>query len=90
MYIHGLPGSSPISRSDVNDLKYQQKYGKGPLIERAERLKRLHEIQNNLAIRREQSAAKKARNLDMYAVNQASMQKLGKDQRVKRVGVAKP
>ena len=40
-YIHGLPGSSPLVRSGADDLNYQQKYGKGPLMERAERLRRL-------------------------------------------------
>lgn len=48
MQIHGLPGSSPLIRNGAEDLKYQQRYGKGPLIERAERLRRLQEIQNNL------------------------------------------
>jgi hypothetical protein len=44
----------PNTRS--NDLVYQQKYGKGPLIERAERLKRLHDLQQNIQSRRETSA----------------------------------
>lgn len=51
-YISGLPGSSPmpISRKE-DDLNYQQKYGKGPLIERAERLKRLQELKDHMSQR---------------------------------------
>ena len=47
-YLHGVPGSSPVIRA-VDDLKYEQKYGKGPLIERAERLKRLQELKDNIS-----------------------------------------
>lgn len=32
----------------TDDLNFQQKYGKGPLIERAERLKRLQELKANM------------------------------------------
>ena len=48
-YIQGLPGSSPLVRSGADDLNYQQKYGKGPLMERAERLRRLQELKKNMA-----------------------------------------
>ena len=48
-YINGIPGSSPIVRSGADDLAYQQRYGKGPLIERAERLRRLQELKANMA-----------------------------------------
>ena len=45
IYLNGqIPGSSPVvirGGNGAEDLKYEQKYGKGPLIERAERLKRL-------------------------------------------------
>ena len=48
-YLQGVPGSSPVIRAgNVDDLKYEQKYGKGPLIERAERLKRLQELKDNI------------------------------------------
>ena len=46
-YLQGVPGSSPVIRA-VDDLNFQQKYGKGPLIERAERLKRLQELKQNM------------------------------------------
>ena len=46
-YLQGVPGSSPVIRA-TDDLNFQQKQGKGPLIERAERLKRLHELKANM------------------------------------------
>jgi len=46
-YIHGVPGSSPVIRP-ADDLNYQQRFGKGPLIERAERLKRLQELKDHM------------------------------------------
>lgn len=49
-YIHGVPGSSPVIRPQ-NDLNYHQKQGKGPLMERAERLKRLQELKENIHVR---------------------------------------
>ena len=42
--INGIPGSSPLVRSGEDDLNYHQRYGKGPLMERAERLRRLQEL----------------------------------------------
>lgn len=47
--LHGVPGSSPVIRVGApDDLNYEQRYGKGPLIERAERLKRLQELKQNM------------------------------------------
>ena len=46
-YLNGVPGSSPVIRA-VDDLNFQQKYGKGPLMERVERLKRLQELKDNM------------------------------------------
>lgn len=46
-YLQGVPGSSPVIRA-VDDLNFQQKYGKGPLMERVERLKRLQELKDNM------------------------------------------
>lgn len=34
-----------------DDLNFEQKYGKGPLMERAERLKRLQELRSNMHVR---------------------------------------
>lgn len=46
LYIQGAPGSCPPDRPrQMEDIAYEQKYGKGPLMqERAERLRRLHEV----------------------------------------------
>lgn len=44
VHISQIPGSSPMPNTRSNDLVYKQQYGKGPLIERAERLKRLHDL----------------------------------------------
>ena len=45
-YIQGVPGSSPVIRPS-EDLNYHQKQGKGPLIERAERIRHMNEIGRN-------------------------------------------
>ena len=50
----------------ASDLIYQQRHGKGPLMERAERLKRLHELQQNIQQRRE-SSSKGGRDFNHYA-----------------------
>lgn len=47
VYLNGAPGSCPPTRPQEN-LAYEQKYGKGPLIERQERLRRLQEVQRNM------------------------------------------
>lgn len=47
VYLNGAPGSCPPTRPQEN-LAYEQKYGKGPLIERQERLRRLQEVQKNM------------------------------------------
>ena len=73
-YLQGVPGSSPVIRAH-DDLNFQQKYGKGPLMERAERLKRLHELKENMNQRvndREQS--------------DDGVVRMVKDNRVKRIG----
>ena len=49
VYLHGLPGSSPLLRPNPSQaLSYDQKDGKPPLVERIERLRRLHEIQKRM------------------------------------------
>jgi len=46
MYINATPGSCPPATNQMDGITYEQKYGKGPLMqERAERLRRLHEAQ---------------------------------------------
>ena len=47
LYIHGAPESAPSQRPSEN-ITYEQKYGKGPMMERQERLRRLQEIQRNM------------------------------------------
>ena len=58
------------------DLNYHQQYGKGPLMERAERLKRLQELKENMG----QRASDRGESDDGYI-------RMIKDTRMKRVGV---
>ena len=77
-YLQGVPGSSPVIRP-ADDLNFQQKYGKGPLIERAERLKRLQELKNNIHVR----ASERGESDD-------GIIRIIRDDRVKRVGIDDP
>ena len=74
-YLQGVPGSSPVIRA-VDDLNFQQKYGKGPLMERVERLKRLQELKDNMNQR-----ANERGESDDGAI------RMIKDTRMKRIGV---
>jgi hypothetical protein len=42
-YVNDIPGSCPVEsrRTNEENLNYEHRYGKGPLLERAERLKKL-------------------------------------------------
>lgn len=54
-YIQGVPGSSPVTRPS-DELNYHQIQGKGPLIERAERIRQMNEMgRNQSAMVREES-----------------------------------
>ena len=74
-YLQGVPGSSPVIRA-VDDLNFQQKYGKGPLMERAERLKRLNELKENM----------NQRHLERGESDDGAVRMI-KDNRMKRIGV---
>ena len=66
----------------MDDLKYEQKYGKGPLlIERAERLKRLQELKENM----NQRAAAAAANNERGESDDGAIRMI-KDTRMKRIG----
>ena len=65
----------------MDDLKYEQKYGKGPpLIERAERLKRLQELKENMNQRAAAAANNERGESDDGAI------RMIKDTRMKRIG----
>ena len=74
-YLQGVPGSSPVVRQ-IDDLNYQHQYGKGPLIERAERLKRLQELKENMQQRVNERGESDDGGIRMI-----------RDQRLKRIGV---
>ena len=50
LYLDVMPGSCPPERPrQMEDIAYEQKYGKGPLMqERADRIRRLQEAKNEI------------------------------------------
>ena len=86
LYLNVIPGSCPPNRPKQGDdeIAYQQKFGKGPLIERAERIRRLQQIQNQMKVEHEPHHASAQYEINQDKTNEMYLQML-KQERLKRV-----